>query len=59
MVELDSIFHDEFKSNPSLPWVTLDTGAKAGEVRFAGGEGKTAGNVTFVKVYDAGYASII
>ena len=54
VTQLDNIFHDEFKNSTFLPWVTIESGKKAGEVRYAGGEGLTAGNVTFVKIYDAG-----
>jgi hypothetical protein len=38
----------------SIPWVTTESGRLAGEVRSAGGGGFTAGNVTFVSVYEAG-----
>lgn len=36
-------------------WTTLASGRVAGEVRSAGGDGFTAGNVTFVQVYEAGH----
>ncbi|KAJ3552650.1 hypothetical protein NM688_g4041 [Phlebia brevispora] len=53
--QLDNKFHDEFKRSTSLPWKTIESDTKAGEVRFAGGGGFTAGNLTFVKVYEAGH----
>jgi len=34
-------------------------GKVAGEVRSAGGQGLTAGNVTFVNVYEAGCTSVL
>ncbi len=36
-----------------MPWILEDK--QVGEVRSAGGDGFTAGNVTFVNVYDAGH----
>ena len=51
---LENKFHDEFKRSEFLPWVTQKSHRRAGEVRHAGGGGSTAGNLTFVKVYDAG-----
>lgn len=55
VAKLEHKFHEEFSKTPSSPWVTLDSGKVAGEVRSAGGDGFTAGNVTFVNVYEAGY----
>ncbi|KAH8094750.1 Alpha/Beta hydrolase protein [Cristinia sonorae] len=52
---LEHTFHEEFSKAKPIPWVTLDSGKIAGEVRSAGGDGFTAGNVTFVQVYDAGH----
>ncbi|KIY63058.1 serine carboxypeptidase [Cylindrobasidium torrendii FP15055 ss-10] len=52
---LDTVFSEEFLSSPSEPWVTLKSGKVAGTVRSAGGQGFTAGNVTFVNVHDAGH----
>lgn len=54
MTKLENKFHDEFAESASTPWVTLDSGRQAGTVRSAGGDGFTAGNVTFVQVYEAG-----
>ena len=51
---LDNIFHDDFANSTALPWITIESGAEAGWVRFAGGDGATAGNLTFVAVYEAG-----
>ena len=55
MVKLEHKFHEEFSSTTSAPWVTLGSGRVAGNVRSAGGDGFTAGNVTFVEVFEAGY----
>ena len=52
--ELDTKFKAEFTKAKSIPWVDDATGRQAGEVRSAGGAGFTAGNVTFVQVYEAG-----
>ncbi|KAI3615731.1 carboxypeptidase y [Moniliophthora roreri] len=52
---LENQFHGEFLAAKSLPWVDSVTGRVAGEVRSAGGDGLTAGNVTFVRVYEAGH----
>ncbi len=35
--------------------MTAKTGVMAGEVRSAGGDGFTSGNVTFVNVHNAGF----
>ncbi|EIN14318.1 serine carboxypeptidase [Punctularia strigosozonata HHB-11173 SS5] len=53
--QLDTEFHEEFLGAQSLPWVTEKSGQLAGAVRSAGGKGYTAGNVTFLNVYDAGH----
>ncbi|KXN91965.1 hypothetical protein AN958_11025 [Leucoagaricus sp. SymC.cos] len=52
---LETKFSREFRDAKSLPWITFESGLKAGEVRTAGGGSSTAGNVTFVNVYDAGH----
>ncbi|KAF9046673.1 serine carboxypeptidase [Panaeolus papilionaceus] len=52
--KLDSKFKDEFQSTKPKPWVLQD-GTVAGEMRSAGGQGLTAGNVTFVQIYEAGH----
>ena len=51
---MDSKFHDEFAASEAQPWITLSGGKIAGTVRTAGANEFTAGNVTFVTVYDAG-----
>jgi hypothetical protein len=51
---LPSRFHEEFSSAQSEPWVSPRTGVTFGEVRSAGGSGYTAGNLTFVTIYEAG-----
>ncbi|KAG5642320.1 hypothetical protein DXG03_002995 [Asterophora parasitica] len=55
--QLDSKFRQEFSATKAAPWITSRSGKLAGEVRAAGGAGFTAGNVTFVNVFEAGYAS--
>ena len=55
---MDSKFHDEFAAFEAQPWITLDGGKLAGYVRTAGATELTAGNVTFVTVYDAGYVTL-
>lgn len=52
--QLESQFQSEFLSSKPTPWVTMETGRLAGEVRSAGGDGFSAGNVTFVNVHEAG-----
>ncbi|KAI0688091.1 Alpha/Beta hydrolase protein [Cytidiella melzeri] len=53
--KLEHKFHSEFVKSISTKWTTLGSGRVAGEVRFAGGNGFTAGNVTFVQVLEAGH----
>ncbi|GJE97833.1 serine carboxypeptidase [Phanerochaete sordida] len=53
--KFENKFHDEFAQSVPAPWLTLDSGRKAGLVRSAGGDGFTAGNVTFVQVFEAGH----
>ncbi|TFK61488.1 carboxypeptidase C [Pluteus cervinus] len=53
--ELETSFQPEFSKTKAIPWVTNGSGKLAGEFRSAGGAGFTAGNVTFVNVYDAGH----
>ena len=53
--KLEHKFHKQFESSIPVKWTTLESGRVAGEVRAAGGDGFTAGNVTFVQVYEAGY----
>ncbi|KAJ7875369.1 Alpha/Beta hydrolase protein [Mycena olivaceomarginata] len=52
---LDSSFQDEYVTAQTIPWVTAGSGKLAGTVRSAGGKGFTAGNVTFVTVFEAGH----
>ncbi|KAJ7657895.1 carboxypeptidase C [Mycena polygramma] len=52
---LDSSFQSEFAAAESIPWITADSGKLAGAVRSAGGKGFTAGNVTFVNIFEAGH----
>ncbi|KAG6856735.1 hypothetical protein H0H87_001335 [Tephrocybe sp. NHM501043] len=52
--ELDTKYQREFSVTKSVPWITSKSGTVAGEVRSAGGGGFTAGNVTFVTVFEAG-----
>ncbi|OSX56159.1 hypothetical protein POSPLADRAFT_1050876 [Postia placenta MAD-698-R-SB12] len=53
--ELETRFQKEFAARKGVPWTTSETGNIAGLVRSAGGGGHTAGNVTFVQVYEAGH----
>jgi len=53
--ELDTKFHSEFAKTKPVPWVTTISGKIAGEVRSAGNSGFSAGNVTFVEIYEAGH----
>ncbi|KAH8824467.1 carboxypeptidase C [Flagelloscypha sp. PMI_526] len=53
--QLETKFSSEFRQTQPVPWVTLHGGRRAGEVRTAGGSGFTAGNVTFVNVFEAGH----
>ncbi|KAI0347644.1 serine carboxypeptidase [Trametopsis cervina] len=55
VLKLEHKFHNELVKSSSIKWTTLDSGRVAGEVRSAGGDGFTAGNVTFVQVYEAGH----
>lgn len=55
MVKLEHRFHEEFSGTAPAPWLTLASGRVAGKVRSAGGDGFTAGNVTFAEVFEAGY----
>ncbi|KAH8833387.1 serine carboxypeptidase [Flagelloscypha sp. PMI_526] len=50
---IESVFQEAFNRTPLRPWFT-GNGTIAGTVRSAG-EPSTAGNVTFVRVYDAGH----
>ncbi|KAH9975097.1 serine carboxypeptidase [Lactifluus volemus] len=52
---LETRFHKEFESAPSMKWIPARSGRVAGEVRSAGGNGFGAGNVTFVNIFEAGH----
>ncbi|KAH9941247.1 carboxypeptidase C [Epithele typhae] len=52
---LESKFQTEFVKTTKQPWVTLSKGGFSGWVRSAGGDGFTAGNVTYVQVHAAGH----
>lgn len=56
---LESNYHDAFSGAVKQPWITLDGGKIAGQVRSAGATELTAGNVTYVEVYDAGYVLLL
>ena len=50
-----NVYQEEFVASEGKPWVTRTSKRKAGTVRSAGGgRGSTAGNVTFVNVFEAG-----
>lgn len=53
---METKFSKEFNEASTLPWTTLQDGKLVGTVRSAGGNGASAGNVTFVAVHAAGYA---
>ncbi|KAL0567380.1 hypothetical protein V5O48_014608, partial [Marasmius crinis-equi] len=52
--ELETRFQSEFAKAKPIPWIEPN-GRQAGNVRSAGGGGFTAGNVTFVEVFEAGH----
>jgi cathepsin A (carboxypeptidase C) len=52
--KFDNVFHEEFASSKPIPWIPGNSGRTAGTVRTAGGNGFTAGNVTFLTVHEAG-----
>jgi cathepsin A (carboxypeptidase C) len=52
--KFSNVFHEEFASAESIPWTIEHNGRIAGTVRTAGGNGHTAGNVTFLTVHEAG-----
>lgn len=56
MLGLQTSFTDEFTHAKLRPWNVSSVSSlrQAGEVRSAGGGGSTAGNVTFVNIYEAG-----
>ena len=49
-----NVYHEEFVASEEKPWVMRTSRRKAGTIRTAGGRGSTAGNVTFVNVFEAG-----
>ncbi|KAJ7072804.1 carboxypeptidase C [Mycena amicta] len=51
----ESSFQSEYNAAKPIPWITASDGRLAGSVRSAGGKGFTAGNVTFVTVFEAGH----
>lgn len=52
----DHPFAEAFARAEPMPWVVRSTGRVAGAVRAAGARGGfTAGNFTYVAVYDAGH----
>ncbi len=53
--ELETKFQPEFKKTVKQPWVTFGKSDLSGWVRSAGGDGFTAGNITYVQVHAAGY----
>jgi carboxypeptidase C (cathepsin A) len=48
-------FVKEYANATLVPWRTHNTGKVAGMVRTAGGAGRTAGNLTYVVVHEAGH----
>ena len=55
MDSLESRFQEEFLAAPEQPWHTPDGSVLAGLVRTAGGTSGSAGNYTFVRVFEAGF----
>jgi len=53
--KLETKLSTEYSEAKTVPWVTLNSGLEAGTVRSAGGNGFTAGNITFVVVHAAGH----
>ena len=51
-----NVYHEEFVASEGEPWVTRSSRRRAGTIRTAGGRGSTAGNLTFVNVFEAGWA---
>ncbi|TFK25756.1 carboxypeptidase C [Coprinopsis marcescibilis] len=51
---LETRFSAEFKQSKDLPWTPVRSGVVSGAVRTAGGNGYSAGNITFVNVHEAG-----
>jgi len=49
-----NVYHEEFVASEAKPWITRASRHRAGTIRTAGGRGSTAGNVTFVNVFEAG-----
>ena len=50
---VENVFHEELSSE-HVTWVIEHSGRVVGTVRAAGGGGRTAGNVTFLAVDEAG-----
>jgi hypothetical protein len=53
---LETPFQEEFSRSYGLPWTPFGADTAAGRVRTAGsGAGvKTAGNLTFIEIFEAG-----
>lgn len=49
-----NVYHEELVASEEKPWVMGAPRRVAGSIRTAGGRGSTAGNVTFVNVFEAG-----
>jgi cathepsin A (carboxypeptidase C) len=52
--KLESVFREDFLAAKPIPWITEDSQEIAGTARSVGGDGFTAGNITFVVVHEAG-----
>ncbi|KAF9654418.1 serine carboxypeptidase [Thelephora ganbajun] len=50
-----NVYHEEFVASEAKPWITRASKRRAGMIRTAGGRGSTAGNLTFVNVFEAGH----
>jgi len=53
--KLKTTFQSEFLIAPALTWVEEGSNRLVGTVRSANGGRYTAGNVTFVTLFDSGY----
>ena len=53
--QLPSVFHKGYTQTPTITWRAESTGEVVGTVRTIGGDGTTAGNITFVTIHEAGH----
>jgi cathepsin A (carboxypeptidase C) len=53
--DLDNVFKAEFNAAKTNPYVLLGGKKQKGEVKVAGAQGFTAGNLAYVSVFEAGH----